>query len=97
MISGTVDRLIVGPDTVDIVDFKTGRRVPVDAAAVPDAYKRQMAAYVAVLRGVFPDRGVRAALLYTSGPALIVLNDATLAPHKPGLQASQEVLLSPTG
>ena len=97
VISGTVDRLIVGPDTVDIVDFKTGRRVPVDAAAVPDAYKRQMAAYVAVLRGVFPDRDVRAALLYTSGPALIVLNDATLAPHKPGLQASQEVLLSPTG
>ena len=53
VVSGTVDRLTVGAGTVDIVDFKTGRRVPADANAVPDAYKRQMAAYAAVLRGVF--------------------------------------------
>ncbi len=97
VISGTVDRLIVGVDTVDIVDFKTGRRVPADAAAVPDAYKRQMAAYAAVLRGVFPDHEVRAALLYTAGPKLIALTAADLDAHKPGLQAAQEVLLSPTG
>ncbi len=78
VISGTVDRLIVGANTVDIVDFKTGRRVPFGADAVPDAYKRQMAAYAAVLRGVFPDHEVRAALLYTSGPKLIALSDADL-------------------
>lgn len=97
VISGTVDRLIVGATTVDIVDFKTGRRVPSGADAVPDAYKRQMAAYAAVLRGVFPGHEVRAALLYTSGPQLIALTDADLEAHKPGLQATQEVLLSPAG
>ncbi len=97
VISGTVDRLIVGVNTVDIVDFKTGRRVPADANAVPDAYKRQMAAYAAVLRGVFPEHALRASLLYTSGPTLLPLGDTDLDAHKPGLQVAQQVLLSPTG
>ncbi len=97
VISGTVDRLIIGPGTVDIVDFKTGRRVPADARAVPNAYMRQMAAYAAVLRGVFPGHKVRAALLYTSGPRLVALTDADLETHKPGLDAAQQDLLSPAG
>jgi ATP-dependent helicase/nuclease subunit A len=97
VISGTVDRLIVKSDTVDIVDFKTGRRVPADAAALPETYKRQMAAYAAVLRGVFPGHAVRAALLYTSGPKLIALTGADLDAHKPGLQAAQELLGAQAG
>ncbi len=97
VISGTVDRLIVRDTSVDIVDFKTGRRVPSGVEAVPDAYKRQMAAYTALLRGVFPGHEVRAALLYTSGPKLIPLTAADLDAHKPGLQAAQQVLPSPTG
>ncbi|MEP6785397.1 MAG: double-strand break repair helicase AddA [Sphingomonadales bacterium] len=97
VISGTVDRLLVGTNTVDIVDFKTGRRVPSGADAVPDAYKRQMAAYAAVLRGVFPGHSVRAALLYTAGPKLITLNDVDLEPHKPGFVAVQQELLSSAG
>ena len=92
VISGTVDRLIVSATRVDIVDFKTGRRVPSTADAVPDAYKRQLAAYVGVLRGVFPDRAVGAALLYTAGPKLIVLSDAELAPHKPSLPVVEKRL-----
>ena len=92
VISGTIDRLIVGSDCVDIVDYKTSRRVPAGASEVPDAYKRQMAAYAAVLRGVFPSHKVRAALLYTSAPKLIVLRDADLDAHKPGLQTTQELL-----
>lgn len=97
VISGTVDRLIVGSDAVDIVDFKTGRRVPAESTDVPDAYKRQMAAYAAVLRGVFPGRKVRAALLYTSGPKLIALSDTDLDAHKPVLQTAQEPLLPANG
>ena len=97
VISGTVDRLVVSVDAVDIVDFKTSRRVPSGVAAVPDVYKRQMAAYAAVLRGVFPDHEVRASLLFTSSPKLIALTAADLEAHKPGLQAAQQVLLSPGG
>ncbi len=97
VISGTVDRLVVGDTTVNIVDFKTGRRVPADTAGVPDTHKRQMAAYVAVLRGVFPRHEVRAALLYTSGPRLIALSAADLEAHKPGLDSAQQLLSVPTG
>lgn len=92
VISGTVDRLLVAQDRVLVVDFKTGRRVPQDADAVSPHHKAQMAAYVAVIRGIFPDRPVRAALLYTSGPALIELGEADLAAHKPGYRAQQDNL-----
>ena len=66
---------------------ETGMAATITADAVPDAYKRQLAAYVALLRGVFPDCTVGAALLYTAGPKLIALSDAHLAPHKPRLPA----------
>ena len=79
VISGTVDRLVVDAKRVLVVDFKTGARVPEDAEAVPTYYLRQMAAYVAALRVIFPGRRVEAALLFTSGPRLILLPDALLA------------------
>jgi ATP-dependent helicase/nuclease subunit A len=56
-----------------------------------------MAAYAAVLRGVFPGHKVRAALLYASEPRLIALTDADLEAHKPRLQARQQDLLTPAG
>lgn len=95
VVSGTIDRLVVGTDSIALVDFKTQRRVPANAAGVPDAHLRQMAAYAAVLRGVFPDHTIRASLLYTSGPRLFVLSNAQLAAHKPRL-ADAEPIFAPT-
>jgi ATP-dependent helicase/nuclease subunit A len=92
VIAGTVDRLLVSDSKVLVVDFKTGRRVPASADAAFPHHKAQMAAYVAVLRGIFPDHDVRAALLYTSGPKLIHLSDADLEPHKPGFHDQQDNL-----
>jgi ATP-dependent helicase/nuclease subunit A len=79
VIAGTVDRLLVSDTRVLVVDFKTGSRVPADAGAVPVYYLRQMAAYVAALRVVFPGRRVEAALLFTAAPKLIALPDDLLA------------------
>ena len=79
VIAGTVDRLLVTDDAVTVVDFKTGRRVPGDANGVDRYHLKQMAAYVAALERIFPDRPVRAALLYTEGPALIDLPPDLLA------------------
>jgi ATP-dependent helicase/nuclease subunit A len=84
VIAGTADRLLVTPDLVRVVDFKTGRSVPPTAAQIPAAHLRQMAHYVAALEVIFPDRPVEAALLYTSGPALHRLGPELLAPHRPG-------------
>ncbi|GGE10687.1 double-strand break repair helicase AddA [Polymorphobacter glacialis] len=88
VIAGKVDRLLVAAAEVLVVDFKTGRRVPADADAVEPYHLKQMAAYVAALAKVFPDRPVRAALLYTEGPAIIDLPDALLALHVPQAELS---------
>ncbi len=69
-----------------------GRAVPADRTAVPRAHLRQMAAYSAALSAIFPDREIRASLLYSAGPALIDLPEALLAPHKPGFVPAQEKL-----
>jgi ATP-dependent helicase/nuclease subunit A len=88
VVSGIVDRLLVADDRILIADFKTGRDTPADAGAVPAAHLRQMAAYRAALRVIFPDRPVAAALLYTATPVLIALPDALLDAH-------EQVLIAP--
>ena len=74
VIAGTVDRLCIGRDLVRVIDFKTGRGVPADLAAVPRAHRAQMEAYAEALRVIFPGRKVEASLLYTAGPRLISLS-----------------------
>ncbi|MBD2842046.1 double-strand break repair helicase AddA [Erythrobacter rubeus] len=90
VISGTADRLLVGDDTVTVVDFKTTRRAPVALNEVPSATLRQMAAYAAALEVIFPGRNVRAAILYTHAPRLIEITPDVLASHKDRLGTAQE-------
>ncbi|HET7816838.1 MAG TPA: double-strand break repair helicase AddA [Sphingomicrobium sp.] len=73
VVAGSVDRLLVEPARVSVIDFKTGR-VPESAAAIPASHQAQMRAYCDALRVIFPGRDVRAALLYTGGPQLFELD-----------------------
>ncbi|WP_394728412.1 double-strand break repair helicase AddA [Altererythrobacter sp. GH1-8] len=82
VIAGIADRLLVTDEAVTVVDFKTTRRPPISESEVPAATLKQMAAYAAALGAIYPDRPVRAALLYTHAPLLLSLSEATLAPHK---------------
>ena len=82
-ISGRVDRLIVMPETVKILDFKTNRPTPPRPRDVPVRYLRQMAAYRALLREIHPDREVECVLLWTEGPRLMPLEAALLDPYAP--------------
>jgi ATP-dependent helicase/nuclease subunit A len=75
---GQVDRLAVGPHEVLVVDYKTDRLPPATADEVPLAYRRQMAAYRALLRQIYPGSQVRCALLWTAEPRLMVLEGAAL-------------------
>ncbi len=84
VIAGSADRLLVLPDRVLVVDFKTARRPPRALADVPVHTLRQMGAYVAALQAIYPGRRIEAALLYTQLPLLIALPDDVLAAHKPG-------------
>ncbi len=78
-ISGRIDRLLVTPSEVAIVDYKTMRPVPDTESQVPEAYLDQLAAYRAALARVYPGRAVRCALLWTEGPRLMWISDAALA------------------
>ncbi|NQY97112.1 MAG: double-strand break repair helicase AddA [Henriciella sp.] len=79
MVNGRVDRLIIDDDQVLIIDYKTDRPAPVQAADVDLSYLVQMAAYRAVLQSLYPERPVRCALLYTDGPHLIELDGQAMS------------------
>ena len=83
VVSGQVDRLVVTAAAVLVVDYKTNRPAPAAETEVAPLYLRQMAAYRAVLAGVYPDRRIDCALLWTDGPRLMHLSPAILSGHAP--------------
>jgi ATP-dependent helicase/nuclease subunit A len=70
-ISGRVDRLLVTPDRVLVVDYKTNRPAPASVEGADPSYVAQLAIYAAVLGEVFPGRRIEAALVWTDGPKLM--------------------------
>ncbi|MFC6622172.1 double-strand break repair helicase AddA [Novosphingobium panipatense] len=89
VIAGTIDRLVIEPDRVRIVDYKSARRPPDRIDAVPRGVLRQMGAYAAALEATFPGRSVEVALLYTAIPRLIEVPAEVLARHKPDLEPGE--------
>ncbi|GGE06621.1 DNA helicase/exodeoxyribonuclease V, subunit A [Gemmobacter megaterium] len=63
---GLIDRLVVMPDHVLAVDFKSNATVPDSPAEVPEGLLRQMGAYAHALAAIYPDRRIDTALLWTS-------------------------------
>ncbi|MEO3435055.1 double-strand break repair helicase AddA [Inquilinus sp. CAU 1745] len=82
-ISGQIDRLVVTPTEIMIVDYKTNRPPPQAEEVVPVAYLRQMAIYRSALQLIYPGRTVECALLWTDGPRLMRLTPGRLDPHAP--------------
>ncbi len=74
--SGRIDRLVIGPERVLVIDYKSNRPAPDNAEEAAADYQRQMAGYVALLRQIYPDKTVEAALLWTDGPKLTPLSEA---------------------
>jgi len=78
VIAGQVDRLLVLPDEIVVLDYKTSRPPPDLQENVAPAYLRQMAAYRAVLAEIWPNRPIRCGLLWTAVPRLMTLDDSLL-------------------
>jgi ATP-dependent helicase/nuclease subunit A len=72
-LTGQIDRIVDTGGDVLIVDFKTNRPPPMEVADVSEAYVLQLAAYRLALARIFPERVIRAALLWTDGPRLMEL------------------------
>ncbi|MGE0747654.1 MAG: double-strand break repair helicase AddA [Rhodospirillales bacterium] len=82
-IAGQVDRLAVTGAAVLLVDYKTNRPPPAAVDGVPALYLRQMAAYRALLKDIYPGKSIVCAILWTDGPRLMALPDGLLAAHAP--------------
>jgi ATP-dependent helicase/nuclease subunit A len=83
VLSGQVDRLVVTAENVLVLDYKTNRPPPTVEDEVAEIYLRQMAAYRAVLRSIYPGRTVGCALLWTDSPRLMPLSSRLLDRYSP--------------
>jgi len=72
-IIGTIDRLVVGAESVLAVDYKSNVIVPGAPGAVPEGVLRQMGAYDAALRRVYPNHRIETAILWTETATLMPL------------------------
>ena len=64
-ILGVVDRLVVGPDRILAVDFKSNAVVPQRPQDCPEGLLRQLGAYAAALTQIYPDRQIETAIVWT--------------------------------
>ena len=74
---GQIDRLYVDAETktVAILDYKTNRPPPSDAAQPPPEYRKQMRAYRDLIQPLYPDHKVRTYLFWTHTGNLMDVTD----------------------
>lgn len=78
-LAGRLDRLVVEPERVLIVDFKSDAGATMDPTAVPTAHLTQIGLYALVATQLFPRHRVDAAILWTSLESLLELPRELLA------------------
>lgn len=76
---GQIDRLIIMPDEIVVLDYKTGRDVPAAASEVGEGYLLQLKLYQALLETLYPGRRVRPAIVWTANASLMWLDEAVSA------------------
>jgi ATP-dependent helicase/nuclease subunit A len=77
--AGRIDRLVVRPDSVLILDFKSDSRPPDRLEDVPKAYLAQLGLYASVAGQLFPSARLEAAILWTRLESLLNFDSAALA------------------
>jgi ATP-dependent helicase/nuclease subunit A len=85
VVAGQIDRLAVSAERVLILDYKTNRPPPRRVEEVAAVYLRQLATYRALVRRIYPNRAVEAALLWTDGPSLMMVPGDLLDEHSRNL------------
>ncbi|MGB0959225.1 MAG: double-strand break repair helicase AddA [Halocynthiibacter sp.] len=74
-ISGAIDKLIVKDDVVTAIDFKSNHDVPARAQEVPEGILRQMGAYRAALKKIYPNHDVKTEVLWLETEAMMALDN----------------------
>ncbi|GLS86235.1 double-strand break repair helicase AddA [Cypionkella aquatica] len=70
---GTIDRLLIHPDHILAVDFKSNHRTPAMPEQTPEGILRQMAAYAEALAQIYPNHRIDTAILWTRTATLMPL------------------------
>lgn len=93
IVSGSIDRLVILPDEIWAIDFKTNATVPEFGRLQADGlhYLAQVSLYSALLSRLFADRPLRSGLLWTSKPRLdwITSGDLQVAEGSLGFSISK--------
>jgi ATP-dependent helicase/nuclease subunit A len=71
VISGQIDRLVITNDVVWVIDYKTHQSPPKNLQDTPSSYITQLRAYAALLKEIYPQHQIKAALLWTTIPKLM--------------------------
>jgi ATP-dependent helicase/nuclease subunit A len=79
VLAGRVDRLVVRPGSVLVVDFKSDANPARHATDIPAGYATQLGLYALVASQLFQGFEVRAAILWTSLESLLELPRHALA------------------
>ncbi|HEX9857548.1 MAG TPA: 3'-5' exonuclease, partial [Paracoccaceae bacterium] len=75
---GTIDRLIVEPNRVLAIDYKSNALVPGTATEIPEGLRRQMRAYAVALAQIYPGRKMETAILWTRSARLMPLDPGSV-------------------
>ena len=86
---GIIDLLVIEPDRVLAIDFKSNLTEPDAAEAIPEGILAQLGAYESALSAIYPDRRIESAVLWT--------RSATLMPVPPGVAIRTFRLLDAAG
>lgn len=71
LLAGVIDRVVVAADRVVAIDYKSNALAPSRPEDVPDGILRQLGAYAAMLRAIYPGRTVEVAILWTRDGVLM--------------------------
>jgi ATP-dependent helicase/nuclease subunit A len=70
-LAGSIDRLVITPERILVVDYKSNAVIPDRPEAIPEGILRQLGAYAHMLAQVYPDRTIETAILWTRAPSLM--------------------------
>ena len=77
-VRGEIDRLIIEPEAIHLVDFKTNRNVPESISSVPSAYILQVALYRKLIQTLYPEKSIRSYICWTKDARLMLLPEQLL-------------------
>ncbi|MDI2090970.1 double-strand break repair helicase AddA [Commensalibacter oyaizuii] len=83
VITGQVDRMRILDNQIIFCDFKSGRRIPKSVEEVPITYLKQMAAYWALLRSLYPKHQIKPLIIWTDITKIMFLPEHLMIQYCP--------------